>query len=166
MLPSRKLLKLNLGCGKRQLEGWEGVDAGAYGQEHTADLRQLPFDDEVASHIMAIHVIEHFYLWEVRPLLAEWRRVLVPSGKIILEAPDFKRAVRRMAEGERNPQLTWWVLYGDPGHKDPLQCHRWGWSPKNLSNVLSLCGFENIRQEPAEYKLKDKRDFRIVATRA
>lgn len=112
---------------------------------------------------MAIHVMEHFYLWEVLDILKEWQRVLKPGGKIVLECPDVLRAAQRFVEGEGNPAFTYWVFYGDPSHKDPLMCHRWGYFPGSLAGVLEHAGFKNIRQEPAEFHMKNKRDFRLVA---
>ena len=55
-----------------------------------ADIRDLKtIKTAIADEILAVHVIEHFFYWEVGPLLKSWRRVLKPGGKIILECPNL-----------------------------------------------------------------------------
>jgi len=155
-------LRLNLGCGRRQIDGWTGVDVRNYGQDHIADIRRLPFADESADAIMAIHVLEHFYLWEVQGLMAEWVRVLRPDGELIVEVPDIFLAVSRMANGVDDPQLTWWVLYGDPKHKDELQCHHWGYTIKTLRELFENNGLRDIKSGPGKFKQKERRDIRVT----
>lgn len=155
-------IKLNLGCGKSYLQGWINVDVStAYKVDQCADLRQLPFPDGYADEIMAIHVIEHFYRWEVDDLLREWFRVLKPGGKLILECPDLNKAIRNILEGQPD-QMGMWALYGDWNHKDPLMMHKHGWSAKALSEVLGKFS-EVVAQKPAQYHKKDLRDMRIEA---
>ena len=59
-------------------------------------------------------------------------------------------------------QRTMWVFYGDPAWKDPLMCHRWAYTPRSLGQVMQEAGFVNIRQEPAQFKLREPRDMRVV----
>jgi len=41
--------------------------------------------------------------------------------------------------------------------------HRWGYTPQSLSRLLTEAGLVNARQEPAQFKLREPRDMRIVA---
>ena len=44
------------------------------------DIRMLDkFCDNYADEIMAVHVVEHFWRWEVVEILREWARVLKPG---------------------------------------------------------------------------------------
>ncbi|WP_293351607.1 methyltransferase domain-containing protein [Phenylobacterium sp.] len=167
-------MKLNLGCGDKILEGFVNVDVveSRAGQKPDVicDLHQLnPFADDSADEIMAIHVVEHFWRWEVVDILKEWVRVLKPGGKMILECPnlisacqavlaDPDRATLPGAEGQR----SMWVLYGDPRWQDPLMVHRWGYTPRSLAHVMHDAGLVELRQEPAQYKLREPRDMRIT----
>lgn len=166
--------KLNLGCGDKVLDGYVNVDTAPSRKgiepDVLADLRQLPFDPESADEILAVHVIEHFYLWETRDLLSHWKSILRPGGALILECPNLLTAARSLVEDEtlasdlsgKRGQHVMWPVYGDPGWQDPLMCHRWGYTPRSLIVLLEECGFHSVRQELAQFKKKDPRDMRVV----
>lgn len=40
--------------------------------------------------------------------------------------------------------------------------HRWGYTPNTLTKLMHDCGLEKIKQEPAQFKLKEPRDMRIT----
>ena len=172
-LPTR----LNLGCGDKILDGWTNVDiapARAGRQPDViCDLHKLePFADASVDEVMAIHVVEHFWRWEVVDVLREWTRVLKPGGLMVLECPNLLTACAEMlanpdqgslpgAEGQK----TMWVFYGDPAWRDPLMCHRWNYTPASLGAVMAEAGLVDIRQEPAQFKMREPRDMRIVGAR-
>jgi predicted SAM-dependent methyltransferase len=55
-------MKLNLGCGRKKLDGFNGVDISAKVEADIVhDLRQYPwpFEDESVDEILASHFIEH-----------------------------------------------------------------------------------------------------------
>jgi predicted SAM-dependent methyltransferase len=83
-LNEKLLVKLNLGCGDKILPGCVNVDAASSraGRQPdvVADIRDLrKIKSSIADEILAVHVIEHFYYWEVVPLLQSWRRLLKPD---------------------------------------------------------------------------------------
>ena len=55
-----------------------------------------------------------------------------------------------------------WVFYGDPAWKDPLMIHRWGYTPESLMDLLRSTGLTEVRQEAAQFKLREPRDMRII----
>lgn len=167
-------MRLNLGCGRHVLDGWMNVDIQVSPRLHQrvpeiiSDLRKIPLPDECANEAMAIHVLEHFYRWEVDQVLHEWRRLLKPGGRLILELPDVVKCCHNLIngiEGKASEQMSYWGLYGDPRDQDPYMCHRWGWSPETLKDVLSTRGFVDIVQEIPQWHQVGKflRDMRIVA---
>ena len=88
---------------------------------------------------------------------------------MIIECPNLLSACRTFLENplqysreDQNGQRTMWVFYGDPGWKDPLMIHRWGYTPDSLKALLAEVGLAEVRQEPAQFKLREPRDMRIV----
>jgi hypothetical protein len=41
--------------------------------------------------------------------------------------------------------------------------HRWGYTPESLAKLMLEAGLVHAHQEPAQYKLREPRDMRIVA---
>ena len=169
--------KLNLGCGDKLIDGYINVDlvterAGVT-PDVNCDIRKLTvFDTDYADEILAVHVIEHFWRWEVEDILAEWVRVLKPNGKLILECPNLISACEEFLkdpEAGSSPnqkgQKTMWVFYGDPRWRDPLMVHRWGYTPKSLATIMNAAGLSQLKQEPAQFKLREPRDMRITGVK-
>jgi predicted SAM-dependent methyltransferase len=157
-------MKLNLGCGNHPLEGYLNVDLNPKFADVISDVRNLSsFEDGEAEEILATHLIEHFYIWEVQDILKEWKRVLKPGGSIYLECPNLRRCIAMLLEGGYGDRFTMWGLYGDPGHKEPLMCHKWGYTPETLAAELQKAGFVDIGM--CETVKVQGRDMRLVATK-
>jgi SAM-dependent methyltransferase len=167
-------IKLNLGCGDKILDGYINVDVvesrAGKKPDIVSDLHDLSkFKSNSVDEILAVHVVEHFWQWEVVDILKEWTRVLKPGGKMILECPNLISAAEEFlknsdvaAMGGSEGQRSMWVFYGDPGWKDPLMIHRWGYTPRSLATVMSAAGLSELKQEPAQFKLREPRDMRIT----
>lgn len=167
-------VRLNLGCGDKILPGYVNVDVvesrAGKRPDVLCDLHDLSvFDNNHADEIMAIHVVEHFWRWEVEDILREWVRVLRPGGRMVLECPNlisaceaFLKDPDKASAPTKEGQRTMWVFYGDPAWKDPYMIHRWGYTPSSLGQLMSDVGLVNVRQEPAQFKLREPRDMRIV----
>ena len=177
-LRENKPMKLNLGCGDKILPGYVNIDVvdtrHANKPDVVCDLHKLdPFEDNSVDEILAVHVVEHFWRWEVVALLEEWVRVLKPGGKLILECPnlisacqEFLRNPELAAGPGREGQRTMWVWYGDPSWQDPYMTHRWAYTPHSLGQVMAEAGLVNIQQEPAQFKLREPRDMRVTAIKS
>ena len=171
-------LRLNLGCGDKILPGYVNVDVvearAGMRPDVICDLHDLaPFAADSADEVLAVHVVEHFWRWEIRDVLREWLRVLKPGGRMVIECPNILSACQtflqnpeQFAREDQNGQRTMWVFYGDPQWKDPLMIHRWGYTPESLKALLSEVGLKDVRQEPAQFKLREPRDMRVVGTKA
>lgn len=160
----------NLGCGKKDWPGWIGVDLVGTGAAVEVDLRDLsPIADESADAVAAIHVLEHFYLWETEALIREWRRILKPGGKMILELPSMNSVFRYIAQcvvtgAPMEAFMSVMALYGNPAHKDPAMCHKWGWFEEDVIGLLERAGMREVRRVPARYHFPF-RDMRVEAIR-
>lgn len=113
----------------------------------------------------AIHVVEHFYEWEVIPLLTEWKRILKPNGKMILELPCMDKVFGYVVNCTKRKQdmlpfMTLLAMYGDPQFKNPLMTHKWGWFQEPLKNLLEKIGMREITVCTPRYHFAF-RDMRI-----
>jgi SAM-dependent methyltransferase len=169
-------VRLNLGCGDKILPGYVNVDIAPVREGKSpdvlSDLRKLPFADEYADEVLSVHVIEHFYHWEAVEVLKEWVRVLKPGGTLILECPNLLTAAKNLVRQPHQGALpglegqgTMWVLYGDPAWKDPLMCHKWGYTPQSLGQLMQESGLGDVRRERAVFKLGEPRDMRVVGVK-
>lgn len=169
------LVRLHLGCGPKH-KHWDGFincdvlpDADV-----VTDIKKLPFPDEYADEIHAIHLFEHIAFWEVNKVLKEWRRVLKPGGKLVLEMPDMEKCFelfgnqnlkfvnKRTQERIPNHYIALAGIYGDPTEQRPEQRHMWGWWPDSIVPTLDGAGFRNATcMEPKFHHIH--RDFRVEA---
>lgn len=156
-------MRLHLGCGKKKLEGW--INCDLHDSDMDMDIRKLPFEDNSAEEIMAIHVCEHFYVHDILDVLREWHRVLKPGGMIALELPCLDKVIAHFLNGSP-ANMTLWPLYGDPHtHKDGEPAlHKWCWSMISFHRLLEQAGFTEIKEETPHYHVPS-RDMRFVATK-
>lgn len=143
------------------------VDLHSETADFKCDLRRLEFPNEHADAIAAVHVLEHFYQWEAKPLLEEWKRVLKPGGKLIIELPCmdkvFGYVVRCInAKEPMQPFMTLLAMYGDPKHQQPAMTHKWGYFTRPLIELLESVGMREITVCEARYHFPF-RDMRIEA---
>lgn len=126
----------------------------------SADLRKLPFEDGYADVAMAIHVLEHFPLWETHDVLEEWVRVLKPGGQLVIEVPCLDKVIEFFLRGETNLRYTMLPLYGDPTYRSEAMLHKWCFSRAMLKAFMSE-HLENVREEPAKWHFPE-RDMRMI----
>lgn len=162
-------VKVQLGCGHKPWDGWINVDGprAASHADLVADLREIPLESGIADVVAAIHVFEHFYQWETGAVLAEWKRLLKPGGKLILELPSFDKVVDYLTvcKAKGKPawmQMAWWALWGDPRYKDPAMTHKWGYTEPLMRQTVEAAGFERVMIMEPRYHLK-VRDMRVEA---
>lgn len=180
-------MKIHFACGKRVLPGYYNVDAvhnpGApqdpdliYEMRFDAEgaLREkMILSDECADEVLSIHFFEHVYAWQAPAVLAEWRRLLKPQGRLVLELPDLLKCARNLLKhaatgGKPLQQMGMWGIFGDQTLKDPYMTHRWGWWPESLKAFLEANGFTGVRFETPHWHPagREDRDMRVVARKA
>lgn len=159
-LHSSAPIRLNLGAGGQVLDGWQSVGLEDHHDIKT-DLHALPLPDDHADEVMAIHVFEHFHRWEALGILQEWRRVLKPGARLILELPELLRCCRNVLDNP-DPRRGVWGLFGDPGYCEPLMVHKWCYTEPELAGLMREAGFRKIKTRPPEFHgRKTLRDMRM-----
>ncbi len=171
-------IRLHLGCSDRLLPDYINVDEMPNIRRARPDvvgsLRALTmFPPDFADEILCVHAIGRFPRWEIEAVLRDWLRLLKPGGRLVIECGNLAAACGKLAESpesgawpDQRGQLTTWVLYGDPSWKDAAMVHRWGYTLHSLEHLMRDVGLVNVRQEPAQFKLKEPRDMRLVGEKA
>jgi len=84
-------MKLNLGCGRKKLEGYTGVDriqTTATDVVHDLNIFPYPFPDTSAEEIILDNVLEH--LDDVVRVMTELYRLCQPGALVKISVPYFK----------------------------------------------------------------------------
>lgn len=151
---------LNIGCGGKVWDGFLNIDFpgnwSGMAPDLECDVRELPLSDNYADSAWAIHVLEHFYRWETEKVLSEWKRVLKPGGRLVIEVPCLDMVLKAFMWAKEkgqplNEQLTMWRLYGDPKYEDAHMVHRWCFSAHELVHLMREVGFRDVVAGPPEY---------------
>ncbi len=106
--------------------------------------------------IFSSHNIEHLYPHEVPLALAEFKRVLRPTGFVVITCPDLQSVCALVAQDKLldpayvsslGPITPLDILYG---HRPPMargnlyMAHRCGFTQKVLSSTLQSSGFAGV----------------------
>jgi hypothetical protein len=143
-------VKLYLGCGERRVEGYVHVDfrkTDAVDVVHDLNRLPWPWEDDVATRIVAVDVVEHLEIDLIRFCDECWR-VMAPGGELFVRTPHHRSEsswidpTHRWHIDERSfeyldPETVWGAQY-------PHYTHR-KWSlrslgvrgPQNICAMLS-----------------------------
>lgn len=166
-----KNIKLNLGAGGIEYEGYLSVDKYDARAHIDMDIIKLDFEDNSVEEILASHVFEHLNPYHSLDILREWLRVLKPGGKLIMEMPDIEQLCKRFvtaSTGERYGILN--AIYGSVnttgvgGPDNITSPHLFGWWPQSMQDHLMNAGYTNI-QFMGEKIPHPESNFRVEANK-
>jgi len=138
-------IKIHLGCGPVNIEGWINIDARKYGHIHiqTPNLELSEFNDSVLEEIYLCHVLEHFSFKDAEKLIIRLKRKLRTGGTLRISVPDFDALVNVYKKTYHDINSIKYAVLG--GQDYEFNYHKSIYNELSLRNLLDHCGF--IKQE-------------------
>ena len=142
--------RLNLGCGRDIRFGYVNIDVRPLpGVDLVLDLERepLPFQDNLATEILAYDVLEHISWRRITFVLREIHRVLRPGGVLKARLPDVERALRKGVAGQCPPGVDRHLClsYFLGGAQDyPENTHKSFFTADLFKGLLQSLGFEVV----------------------
>jgi SAM-dependent methyltransferase len=134
-------MRLNLGAGELELEGYEARD-GANGDV----LFPLPDADGSVDEIRASHVLEHFSHRQAADVLKDWVAKLAPGGRLRIAVPDFEKIARDYLDG--NDIDIQGYTFG--GHLDERDWHGCAFDRELLTEIFLNLGLTRLHDWTSE----------------
>ncbi len=139
-------IKLHLGCGKIWLPGFVNIDhRHTRATDFVCSVVKLPYLSDSVDLIESYHLIEHISHTKVRAMLQEWCRVLKPEGRLVIECPDFDRAIERYVAGNERALMSIFGL-----HRFRGDVHLFGYNFVRLKRLLEECGFGSVTRHKTQ----------------
>ena len=144
-------LRLHIG-GKIPRAGWKILDVSQRPEvDFVGDCCDLSrFANGSVSTIYASHVLEHLrYRDELPTALAEFRRVLIPGGQLLVSVPDFKSLCRLFLDPSLDLHARCSIMRAAFGAQDDKHDeHKVGLWDELLIALLRETGFDDVRKVP------------------
>lgn len=135
-------VKLNLGAGDTELEGFIPID-----KKIGKEVYPLDYADGTVEEIYASHVLEHFsHNGQVAAVLKHWVDKLEPGGRIRIAVPDFEWIAREYGAGVPIDSQG----YTMGGHTDTSDIHGCLFDRESLTEIMVNAGLERIGEWKAE----------------
>lgn len=138
-------MKLILCAGDRQTEGYTHHDVKPLnGIDIVCDLHDIGkyVQKGTCERIEFTHALEHFPTKEIVPLLQMIRELLIPTGELYLEVPNFEWHARLLLEEHRDRDA---VYYAFGGQEDEWDFHKTAFTETILREDLEMAGYQDIR---------------------
>ena len=134
--------KVNLGAGVSDMKGWTSVDGNPLRWPDVwLDVRNpWPFQSNSLAGIVTSHLLEHFFDHELKHVLKEMHRVLIPGGFVRISVPSLEKAVHKYLDSHSKENK------GEQFHQT---CHWHGahhqiFDFERLCKLLRRAGFTHI----------------------
>lgn len=138
-------MKLNLGSGVNEIEGYVNVDIS-----NGLNVYPLEFESESADEIRASHILEHFPYRETQNIVNEWVRVLKPNGILKIAVPDMRWIASQILLS--NPRVFPLQSFIMGGQIDNYDYHKSVFTSETLYSFLATAGLTDIQFWESEIK--------------
>jgi predicted SAM-dependent methyltransferase len=106
-----------------------------------ADVRKLPFAAESVDEILNVNLLDHIRFQDVPALLLEWKRVLKPGGRLIIDVGDAIGNADLLQRATTREQYEWAIRLFYCHSRDAHDSHHWGYTGWYLVELLREQGF-------------------------
>ncbi len=139
-------IKLHLGCGDINLQGWINIDGRPGPHVHLVSLNfdLSEFSNASVSEIYMCHVLEHFSYKEGSELINTFSKKLMPGGVLRLSVPDFDKLIKVYDANDKNIKSIKSSLMG--GQNYELNFHRSMYNKSYLIEILMNSGFRTFSE--------------------
>jgi predicted SAM-dependent methyltransferase len=139
------MLKLHLGCGKRDFgPDWVHIDGANFPHVTSHDIVNLPYANNSVDLIYACHVFEYFDRQEGLEVLKQWWTKLKPGGVLRIAVPDFGQMASLYIKGAYQLDSFLGPLFGRMPSNDNIIYHKTCYDFDNLSKCLTQAGFNTV----------------------
>tara|TARA_B100001027_G_C16225639_1_gene312009 strand:+ start:343 stop:990 length:648 start_codon:yes stop_codon:yes gene_type:complete len=136
-------LKIHLGPGNVNLQGWINIDGLRMPHIHNIDkdFDLKEFNDNSISEIYLSHVLEHFSFQDSKSFLQKLKSKLKSNGTLRISVPDIDKILNAY-NSTNNLKLLKNAIMG--GQNTDLDFHKSIYNKIELENLLKEVGFKNI----------------------
>ncbi|TGL99216.1 class I SAM-dependent methyltransferase [Leptospira jelokensis] len=144
--PEIEGLKLHIGSGPINLEGWVNIDARAANHIHlnTNSVMLEEFSDHSIAEIYMCHVLEHFNISEIESILKRYKQKLKIGGILRISVPDFDLLIKIYEQTNKSIKLITPSILG--GQDYEYNFHKIIFNRELLASILEKVGFKNIEE--------------------
>lgn len=137
-------MKLNLGSGKRNRDGFINIDAIKQTEDTVvANILSLTYDDNSIDHIYSSHVIEHLDKNEIKVYFKECSRMLKSGGIMEILAPCMTTVIDNYKNGKCTIDFLDDFLFAR--HLHEYDYHKQGIYEQKLKKLYTEYGFTITR---------------------
>ena len=145
-------IKINLGCGSLDMEGYINVDMRDLPNvDIVADVLHLPFRMGEVDEIYTSHLIEHFTSMQMlKEILPYWYGLLKKGGVLVAILPNIGYMAKEYAKGNIPFEQLAEVISG--GQEYEGNYHLAVYDEKKIEGMMKEIGFREINIETANRK--------------
>lgn len=146
-------IKLHIGAGEINLQGWINIDARKYDHTHllSNEIKLSEFNDGTVQEIYLCHVLEHFSFCETNQLIDLFFKKLKKGGILRLAVPSFDSLIEVYKKNNNDIEKVKYALMG--GQDYEYNFHKSVYNFNEIKKILEKQKFVNI------VKWETKSDF-------
>lgn len=108
------------------------------------DVRCLTYLESSVDEILCVNLIDHMKKEDFLKAAIDWRRVLKPEGRLIIDIDDRKKQAEILISAETYEEIEWAMRLMYCDHAGPGRSHFWGYTPDYLIHILEGLGFNHV----------------------